>query len=65
MPEAEADPADPAVQAIASQIIDIIIALDDRCEQLERRLTLAMIIGAVSLAALAALTAGAIAIIGT
>jgi hypothetical protein len=50
----EVDPGHPAVQAAASQIVDLIMALDQRCDQLERRLNQAIGIGAALLAILAA-----------
>jgi hypothetical protein len=61
---AEPDPANPAVQAAATHIVDLIMALDQRCDQIERRLNRAIGIGAALLATLTILAATAIAIIG-
>jgi hypothetical protein len=61
----EVDPDHPAVQAAASQIVDLIMALDQRCDQLERRVNRAIAVGAALLAVLTVLAAGAIATIAT
>jgi hypothetical protein len=61
----EVDPDHPAVQAAASQIVDLIMALDQRLDQLEQRVNRTIAVGAALLAILTVLAATAIAIIAT